>query len=398
MSTKTKQRHVRKPNRCIPLGLEHLEDRFVPALLQVGTLPGDLTFAQAAAAAQSGDTVQVEPGTYTNFDVQWYANNLTIEAVGGPVILNDSGYSISNEKGIFDIIGNNAFVQGITFENAHDSGDDGHNYAGIRDEGSGLTLDACTFLNNDDGLLVTPASSGTGNVLVEYSVFSNNGYGDGESHNMYINHVSSFTLEYSSTTDAYYGHDVKSRALNTYLLYNFIGDSGSGANDQAALVDLPDGGDSYLIGNVLHKGSSAANGTMIDYNVEGYDDSSQENPTQLLEMVNNTVVNDRSAGSDVLVFGADDAGQPRQQFVCRFGAGRHGGVFGTEWRPREPGDERDQFDCSESGICERGEPELSVDVGFSGDQRRDEPGLIDRRQPDADEPVRSGGQHRGPPG
>ena len=170
MNAKIKQRRVRKPNRSIPLGLEHLEDRFVPALLQVGTLPGDLTFAQAAAAAQSGDTVKVEPGTYTNFDVQWYANNLTIEAVGGPVILNDSGYSISNEKGIFDIIGNNAFVQGITFENAHDSGDDGHNYAGIRDEGSGLTLDACTFLNNDDGLLVTPASSGTGNVLVEYSV------------------------------------------------------------------------------------------------------------------------------------------------------------------------------------------------------------------------------------
>ena len=94
------------------------------------------------------------------------------------------------------------------------------------------------------------------------------------------------------------------RALNTYLLYNFIGDSGSGTNDQAALVDLPDGGNSYLIGNVLHKGSSAANGTMIDSNVEGYDDSTQENPTQLLEIENNTVVNDQSAGSDVLVFGS----------------------------------------------------------------------------------------------
>jgi hypothetical protein len=88
------------------------------------------------------------------------------------------------------------------------------------------------------------------------------------------------------------------------LLYNFIGDSGSGANDQAALVDLPDGGNSYLIGNVVHKGSSAANGTMIDSNVEGYGDSSQENPTQLLEVVNNTVVNDRRSGTDVLVFGS----------------------------------------------------------------------------------------------
>ena len=182
MSKKSKQKHVSKPSRSIQLSLEHLDDRCVPTVLQVGTLAGELTFAQAAAAAQDGDTVQVQAGTYTNFDVQWYANNLTIEAVGGPVILNDSSYTISNEKGIFDIIGNNAFVQGITFENAHDFGNDGHNYAGIRDEGVGLTLDACTFLNNDDGLLVTPPSNGVGNVLVEYSVFSNNGYGDGESH------------------------------------------------------------------------------------------------------------------------------------------------------------------------------------------------------------------------
>jgi hypothetical protein len=304
MSGKSKQNRVSKANRSIPLGLERLEDRCVPTVLVVGTQAGDLTFAQAAATAQPGDTVQVQAGTYTNFDVKWYADNLTIQAVGGPVTLNDDGYTISNQKGIFDIIGNNAFVQGITFENAHDFGDDGHNYAGIRDEGSGLTLDECTFLNNDDGLLVTPQGNGAGNVLVEYSVFSNNGYGDGYSHNLYVNHVNSFTLEYSSTTDSYYGHDVKSRALSTYLLYNFIADSGSGANDQAALVDLPDGGNCYLIGNVIHKGSSAANGTMIDSNVEGYDDSTQENPTQLLEMVNNTVVNDRSSGTDVLVFGS----------------------------------------------------------------------------------------------
>jgi hypothetical protein len=302
MSKKSKPN--RKPNSSIHLSLEHLEDRCLPSVLVVGTQAGDLTFAQAAAAAQSGDTVQVQAGTYTDFDVKWYADNLTIQAVGGPVILNDSDYAISNQKGIFDIIGNNASVQGITFEYAHDSGNNGHNYAGIRDEGSVLTLDACTFLNNDDGLLVTPQTSGVGDVLVEYSVFSNNGYGDGYSHNMYINHVNAFTLEYSSTTDSDVGHDVKSRALNTYLLYNFIGDSGSGTNDQAALVDLPDGGNSYLIGNVIHKGSSAANGTMIDSNVEGYGDSTQENPTQLLEMVNNTVVNDRSLGTDVLVFGS----------------------------------------------------------------------------------------------
>jgi hypothetical protein len=304
MSERLKQSHVPRPNRAIQLGPERLEERCVPTVLVVGTQAGDLTFAQAAAAAQNGDTVQVEAGTYTNFDVKWYPDNLTIQAVGGPVILDDHGYAISNQKGIFDIIGDDASVQGITFENAHDSGNNGHNYAGIRDEGSGLTLDACTFLNNDDGLLVTPLISGVGNVLVKYSVFSNNGYGDGYSHNLYVNHVNSFTLEYSSATDSNFGHDVKSRALNTYLLYNFIGDSGSGADDQAALVDLPDGGNSYLIGDVLHKGSSAANGTMIDSNVEGYDDSTQENPTQLLELVNNTVISDRSSGTDVLVFGS----------------------------------------------------------------------------------------------
>src|SRR6516165_9738112 len=114
MSEKLKQYRVPKPTRSIRLCLERLEERCVPTVLVVGTQAGDLTFAQAAAAAQTGDTVQVQPGTYTNFDVKWYADNLTIQAVGGPVILNDHGYAISNQKGIFDVIGDNAFVQGLT--------------------------------------------------------------------------------------------------------------------------------------------------------------------------------------------------------------------------------------------------------------------------------------------
>ena len=47
-------------------------------------------------------------------------SNLTIEGVGGTPIFNDNGYTIPNQKGIFDIKGNNVTVENITFEYAHD--------------------------------------------------------------------------------------------------------------------------------------------------------------------------------------------------------------------------------------------------------------------------------------
>lgn len=284
-----------RSRRSIQPGLENLEERCLPAILQVGAGLTYQTIAQAAAAAQNGDTIQIQAGTYTSQEAIFTQSNLTIKGVGGAVIFNDQGYQLQNEKGIFDIRGNNDTVQGITFEYAHDmSGQDGDNFAGIRGEGNTLTIENCSFFHNDDGILINNDpnfQTDNNDLLVTNSEFAYNGYGDGESHNMYIGEITSFTLEYSYSHDANQGHDVKSRALNTYLLYNYISDGPTGGGSSE--IDIPYGGNAYLIGNVIEKDANAANHNFLTFDLE----NGPSTYAQQLDVVNNTFVNDYGGGT-----------------------------------------------------------------------------------------------------
>jgi hypothetical protein len=56
-------------------------------------------------------------------------------------------------------------------------------------------------------------------------------------------------------------------------------------------IDLPDGGLSYVVGNLIQKGPDAKNRTLVAYGAEGF-----SHPANDLYVVNNTMVNDRDAG------------------------------------------------------------------------------------------------------
>ena len=92
-------------------------------------------------------------------------------------------------------------------------------------------------------------------ILIERSVFDRNGYGDGQSHNIYIGQVRSFTLRFSHSHDSIFGHEVKSRAKVNYILHNRLTDENDG--NSSYLIDLPEGGHGYVIGNILEKGGRA---------------------------------------------------------------------------------------------------------------------------------------------
>ena len=124
-------------------------------------------------------------------------------------------------------------------------------------------------------------------------MFARNGAGDGFSHNIYINHVRSFTLRYSYSTDARVGHLVKSRALRNYILYDRL--TGERGTDSYEL-DLPNGGLSYVIGTVIEQGTSTQNPNMLAYGEEG-----DLNPDSHLYVVNDTFVNDLHHGDAIFV-------------------------------------------------------------------------------------------------
>src|SRR5262249_25776053 len=143
--------------------------------------------------------------------------------------------------------GSNTTIENIELSGAVDSSANG---AGIRFEGTNLTIRNCYFHDNQDGILT--AQSGLGNIVIEYSEFAYNGAGDGRSHNMYIAHADSFTLRYSYSHHSNIGHLVKSRALVNYILYNRLSSEATGTTSYE--LDLPDGGTSYVIGNVIEQG------------------------------------------------------------------------------------------------------------------------------------------------
>ena len=102
-----------------------------------------------------------------------------------------------------------------------------------------------------------------GEVLIERCVFAHNGAGDGFSHNIYIGHVRTFTLRFSYSHDSVRGHEVKSRASINRIEYNRLTDEDNG--NSSYLIDLPEGGYGYVLGNVLEKGERTENPNAIAF-------------------------------------------------------------------------------------------------------------------------------------
>jgi len=262
------------------------------ATLTVG--PGKMYAAPCAAiaAAADGDTIEIDAtGSYAGDVCAIPKNRLTLRGVGGRPRIDAAGRNFGG-KGIWVISGNDTTVENIEFSGATVPDQNG---AGIRQEGQNLTVRSCYFHDNENGIL--SGGSPTTAILIEYSEFANNGFGDGFSHNMYIGHEGRFTLRYSYSHGAKVGHLVKSRAAENYILYNRIsGEDGSASYE----IDLPNAGTSYIIGNLVQQGPSTQNATFVTYGVEG---ATPQNPGRTLFVVNNTFVNDRTAGGTFISVG-----------------------------------------------------------------------------------------------
>ncbi len=101
-------------------------------------------------------------------------------------------------------------------------------------------------------------------------------------------------MRFCYSHEARIGHEVKSWANANYILYNRILDGLNGTASYS--LDLPNGGTSFLIGNVFQQGPLSDNSTLVSYGAEGLTNSPND-----LFIYNNTFVNDRSGGNFVRV-------------------------------------------------------------------------------------------------
>lgn len=252
------------------------------------TIPGfDFQFVRdAAAAVQDGDTVDIDGrGVYRGDVCGWTRNNLLIRGVNGRPHLEANGAHFGG-KGIWVFSGNNIRVENIEFSGAVVPDNNG---AGIRLEPNISTVIVnCYFHNNENGIL----TANGGKLLVEHSEFGHNGYGDGYSHNIYVGRIDTAIIQYSYFHHAKVGHEFKSRARVNFLLYNRF--SNEAVGDASRNIDLPNGGQGFVIGNIIQQSPVSANGNMLGYGLEGLDA-----PANGLYVINNTFVNNRSGGSFV---------------------------------------------------------------------------------------------------
>ncbi|HET7524768.1 MAG TPA: right-handed parallel beta-helix repeat-containing protein [Burkholderiaceae bacterium] len=240
----------------------------------------------AATVAQAGDVIKISAGDYRGDVATWRANNLTICGIGGRARLFADGKSAQG-KAIWVIAGANTVVEGVEFRNVTVADQNG---AGIRAEGGDLTVRDCGFFDSDEGIL---GGSDGAVITIDRSEFARNGFGDGQSHNIYIGAAARLLVTASFFHEAKIGHNFKSRAKETRIENSYFMDGPAGTSSY--LADFPNGGAVYLRGNLFHKGPNADNGTAIAFGQEGLKWS-----TNTLEMLHNTVVMTYSGGGFIV--------------------------------------------------------------------------------------------------
>ena len=228
--------------------------------------------------------IKVDAGTYTNDGGYLWdgINNVTIEGVGGMVKIVDPTYYAGGKAAIVtggqNIVLKNLDISGITVPDG--------NGAGIRYDQGTLLLDDVYLHNNQNGIL--GAADATGSITIQNSEIAYNGTSAGNTHNIYIGDVAQFTLTNSYVHDANVGHEVKSRAENNTITNNRIEDN-SGKSSYA--IDLPNGGNATITGNVIEQGVNNQNHTINAYGEEG-----SLHAGTAVTFSNNEVVNDDAEG------------------------------------------------------------------------------------------------------
>ncbi len=195
------------------------------------------TPSAAAAVAGDGDTVLIDAGTYSGDVATWTQDDLTLRGVGGRAHLRADGNDAQG-KAIWVIAGDRTRVDRVEMSGAEVPDQNG---AGIRQEGTDLTVTRSWFHDNQDGILTgaDPASD----IVIRRSRFFRNGGGDGYTHNLYVGAVRSLTVTGSWFWGADVGHELKSRAARTTVVGNLFDDADATASYS---IDLPNGGRSLV--------------------------------------------------------------------------------------------------------------------------------------------------------
>jgi hypothetical protein len=232
------------------------------ATITVGAGAEFETLAQAVRQARDGDTIVVRSGEYRGDVAVLHQRKLTIRGQGRrPVFIADGKHA--EGKAMLVVRDGDILIENIEFRGARVPDGNG---AGIRFERGRLRVRACAFFDNQNGLLT--ANFEDAELSIEDSEFAQAPRVEGQLHHLlYVGRIASLQVSGSRFHQGHIGHLLKSRARRTELAYNLLFD---GAGGRASYeVDLPNGGDALLIGNVIGQSKSTENPVVVAYGAEG---------------------------------------------------------------------------------------------------------------------------------
>lgn len=235
---------------------------------------------QQYAKAKSGDIIDVPAGYYDLKD--WKLDkNITFRGnKDGGTIFHSAEVT---EKGVLiPLTGVSLRVENITFKNIRAWSKNG---AGVRHEGKDLIVVNCIFDTTEDGILATGATDSV--ITIRNSEFIDSGFGDGQSHGIYVVNASKLDIDGSRFIGTRIGHHIKSLADETRVTNTHMED---GAGRSSYAVDVSKGGIVTLEGNTIIQAANADNYSIINY------DLTRGGEAKLLRVVDNKVVNHFNGG------------------------------------------------------------------------------------------------------
>jgi hypothetical protein len=216
----------------------------------------------AIEAAQDGDVIELLPGQYRGEVLVIPPKRLTIRGLGERPVLVAAG-KVAEGKAIFVMRGGELTLQNLEFRGARAPDANG---AGVRLESGRLRVVDCGFFDNENGILT--GNDETAELNIEGSIFGEAPrVVGGLYHLLYVGRIGKFSISGSRFHRGFEGHLLKSRARENRITGNLFHDGpGGGASYE---IDLPNGGQAWIIGNVLAQSATSQNPVVMAYGAEG---------------------------------------------------------------------------------------------------------------------------------
>ena len=250
----------------------------VARTLEVGKTREFKMPSEAIRAAKDGDRVVIDPGEYFDCAVV-SANNLTIEGAkpDASAVMTDK---VCQGKALLVTAGRDITLRNLTLQRARVPDNNG---AGVRAEGTNLTVERVKFINNQNGILAAGNAEST--ITIRDSDFLRNGYCSPCAHGVYVNQLKLLRIERSRFADTRRAHHIKSRAARTEVIATETRDGDSGTASYH--IEIPNGGSVVVRDSTMQKGPQAENrSAMIVIGAEGV-----SQPTREITIENNTAIN-----------------------------------------------------------------------------------------------------------